>query len=497
MGFVGWGDLVLVVVLPVAAWWLAGQRRDEQGIWFLAGAVCFAVAVALNVLNLDLGHPALLLIIRSLLYATTFFMAEYFRRLLARASGPSLGKLMVLGLLVALLSVAAGVSWGRAFGAFIHHFSLMIFQGYLLSLLRDLQGEIESRGLLSIAVSIVVVLVANVAQVGAVLLSGETIPLGDSSTASILIYFANFTCVALYSLGYLALRAEIAQRAEVAMAASRVAEQERRRLAESAAESSQALVAERNRMILMHSRFEARNSLGLFNAAVIHEISQPVQKLLLNIESMARAPGFAKSGVSPEFHELRADVASIAGIVHSLRALLTDTLPTVSTVRVQGIIDPIRSIIEAEATLRKVTLEIDVTEIDADDRIEVNPVLLNRVVLNFISNAFQSLGNRAVFPDGDSPRVTLSFKRESHHDANVMSITCRDNGLGVPEDFDLSLERVPVSDRDEGMGVGLLLSKQLAALWRGQLSLTPQRPGLQVSLILPLMPPVLERTVRG
>lgn len=497
MGFFGWGDLVLVVLLPIAAWWLAGQRRDEQGVWFVSGTACFAIAVALNVVNAAWGLSGVLLIVRALLYATTFLMAEYFRRLLQRKSGPSLAKVLTLGTLVAVLSVVVGEGWGRSVGAFVHHFFMIFFQGYLLVLLREAQGKFDSRGVLSIALAIVVVLAANVAQVVAVLIEGGPIALGGSSTASVFIYFANFTCVVLYSLGYLALRAEIAQRAEVAMAASRVAEQERRRSAESAAEASQALVAERNRMILIHSRFEARQNLGLFNAAVIHEISQPVQKMMLNLESLARSPVITASGLRGELEELRADVQSVAGIVHSLRSLLTDTLPTVSVVRVLPIIDPIRSIIEAEAALRGVELIIEHRDLDASDRIEVNPVLFNRVVLNLISNAFHSLAQRRTLASGETPRVTLSFQRRPAQESSIMEVRCRDNGVGVPVEFDVSLERVPVSSRDEGMGIGLLLSKQLVTLWRGRLELNPLDPGLEVRLTLPLVTPAPEGTGRG
>lgn len=467
MGFISWGDLVLVVLLPLVAWWLAGRRRDEIGAWFVAGAMCFAVAVALNVLVFAGALAIPVALIRALLYATVFLLIEYFRRLLA-APGPRVGGVLFLGVCVAIFSMAVGLFWKPSYGALIHHLFLSAIQIYLLSWLLRARRELRSRGVLSIALAICLVLLANLSQIASIFLSGAAISLAGQSTLSVLIYLANFACVILYSLGYLALRAEIAQSAEVEMAMARTAEEERRR-------SAEAIIAERNRMILVNSRFEARNNLGLFNAAVIHEISQPLQKMVLNVELLARSQQGLRG--DPEFAELQQDIRSVVGIVHSLRGLLVDVMPSTKIVSVTHVIDPIRPIIEAEARLRGITLRIDNTSVSDDDAIEVDPILFNRVVLNLISNAFQS----------EATTIDIRFRKQQGGESDLLLVACVDNGRGLPHDFDLSQEWVPTSGLNQGMGVGLLLSRQLISLWRGRLELRKRVPGVEVQLILPLI----------
>lgn len=489
MGLFRWVDLVLVVMLPLAVWWVAGGGRSERDVrehWFPIGAACYALAVALAVLSPKPLEPLTTVVIRTLFYGTTFMMSEYFLLLLGRGRLPLIGWVMV-GAGVGLASVALSTSGSPRAGDLLHHVFLASIQLRLCTLLVRLWWKLRSRGAMSIAVAIAIIVVANCIQIASLATAGRLISPSVSSVESSLLYLANLSCVVLFSLGYLALRAELAKGAEVRMAESRAEEEGRRRSAEISAEASRALVAERNKMILRYSQFEARNNLGLFNAAVIHEISQPLQKIVLDIESLARSSAVA-AGVAPsDIDELRNDVSSVAGIVHSLRSVLADTAPVVSLVSVPQVIEPIRSIIEGEAANRGIMLAIDHTEIAQTDFIEVNSVLFNRVIMNLVANSFQSLANRLGFCADERPAVTLSFRGISDSAGDRVEICCRDNGEGVAEGFDLSLEGVPVSSRDNGMGVGLLLSKQLVAMWRGSIRLTALTPGLEVRLELPLI----------
>lgn len=474
------------MLLPIAAWWLAGRYRDPQGPLFITAAVCFASAVALNILNVEWRLTVLIPVIRSLLYATTFLMVEYFRRLLKRRSELSLVILLALGVSIAGLSVAVGEVWGRPFGGLLHHLFMICCQGHLLSLLRDARGQFASRGVLGMELAIALVFFVNIAQVLSVVATGVLLPFGSGSTDSVVIYFANFACVALYSLGYLALRAEIAQHAEVEMGAARVAEKERRLSAETLANASQTLVAERNRMILIQSRFEARNNLGLFNAAVIHEISQPLQKLVLDFAIMSSHRDFPAK-LANQIQEINRNIDSMAGIVHSLRGLLSDVSPRLELVPIRGVVSPLRAITEGEASRRGIRLTIDDSMLDDSDAIRADSVLFGRIILNLISNAFNSLASNDRSPsrDGEEPSVVCEIRRSEELGQPVIFLVCRDNGAGPPAEFDASLETVVQSSTDGGMGIGLVLVKQLVAAWKGTLRVRVPKRGFEVSITLP------------
>jgi len=75
---------------------------------------------------------------------------------------------------------------------------------------------------------------------------------------------------------------------------------------------------------------------------------------------------------------------------------------------------------------RRDVLEIDVDEIYVDNKIAVPLALL---INELVSNAFLH-----AFPKVEVPRLQLSFKRESE---SVIRLVVADNGLGLPENFDV------------------------------------------------------------
>lgn len=481
MGLFRWVDLVLVVMLPLAVWWVAGGGRSERDVrehWFPIGAACYALAVALAVLSPKPLEPLTTVVIRTLFYGTTFMMSEYFLLLLGRGRLPLIGWVMV-GAGVGLASVALSTSGSPRAGDLLHHVFLASIQLRLCTLLVRLWWKLRSRGAMSIAVAIAIIVVANCIQIASLATAGRLISPSVSSVESSLLYLANLSCVVLFSLGYLALRAELAKGAEVRMAESRAEEEGRRRAAE-------ALVADRNRLILTQSRFEARNNLAIFNAAVVHEISQPLQKLALDAALLARHTALPEELKAP-LQEINRDVGSMVGIVHSLRELMSDVSPRLKVVQVRGVVSPLRAIAEAEAKRRGIRLTIDDSQLDESDAICADSVLFGRVILNLITNAFNSLASReqSLGRSVDELWVVCEFRRAVDRSHPVIIMDCRDNGIGPPAEFDATLETVVQSSVDGGMGIGLILVKQLVSVWKGTLSVRVPEQGLEVSVSLP------------
>jgi signal transduction histidine kinase len=92
-------------------------------------------------------------------------------------------------------------------------------------------------------------------------------------------------------------------------------------------------------------------------------------------------------------------------------------------------------------------------------------------------------------------KIRITVRRQS---AEWVEMNVTDDGPGVPpEDRERVVrrfERLDRSRQSEGLGLGLSLVDAVARLHRGQLILQdgqyggPDRPGLSVTLVLPLMP---------
>jgi len=115
------------------------------------------------------------------------------------------------------------------------------------------------------------------------------------------------------------------------------------------------------------------------------------------------------------------------------------------------------------------------------------PTLVNQALFNLVENAmkYTSVGGK----------IRITVRRQS---AEWVEMNVTDDGPGVPpEDRERVVrrfERLDRSRQSEGLGLGLSLVDAVARLHRGQLILQdgqyggPDRPGLSVTLVLPLMP---------
>jgi len=115
---------------------------------------------------------------------------------------------------------------------------------------------------------------------------------------------------------------------------------------------------------------------------------------------------------------------------------------------------------------------------------------LDKIVCNLITNAFKFT------PEGGEIAVKLTFINKDHDVPELMDLTVRDSGQGIPEKL---LDRIfdrfyKVEESDskvqEGTGLGLSLVKELVSLYRGEITVNSKlgkgstfRVRLPVSLI--------------
>ena len=76
------------------------------------------------------------------------------------------------------------------------------------------------------------------------------------------------------------------------------------------------------------------------------------------------------------------------------------------------------------------------------------------------------------------PRVSLVVSEEQDaQDQRTVLIRIEDNGPGYPDDILSNVGDVLGSNKQDGLGLGLLLSKNLVELWGGSVTLSNRNPG--------------------
>lgn len=111
-----------------------------------------------------------------------------------------------------------------------------------------------------------------------------------------------------------------------------------------------------------------------------------------------------------------------------------------------------------QPTLDQKGIRLEIYLPDQDISLQVDPTLLDQVLINLLVNAMEAVKDRA------APQITLSAYTSSDK-KTVIKIA--DNGIGMSEEVQEKIFIPFFSTRKQGNGIGLSLCKQIVLLHRG------------------------------
>lgn len=199
-----------------------------------------------------------------------------------------------------------------------------------------------------------------------------------------------------------------------------------------------------------------------FLAAASHDLRQPMHALGLFIAALA------EQNLDPRATHLIEQIGASASAMEDLLDSLLDISrldagvlePRRQPVPLQMLFDRVRTNMQRDASDRNVKLFVRRTEA----WVESDPVLLERIVANLVSNAVRYA------PGG---RVLVCARK----DEGRLRIEVRDNGMGIPRESHAVIFQEfvqlgnPERARGKGLGLGLAIVSRLTALLDHQLSL--------------------------
>ncbi|TFW32227.1 sensor histidine kinase [Massilia horti] len=214
--------------------------------------------------------------------------------------------------------------------------------------------------------------------------------------------------------------------------------------------------------------------------SIAHDLRTPLGRVRVRLDNALQAatgPGELAAGAREAIEDIDGVIAvfdkllQIAAAESGVRAASFETLDlhTIATDMVE--------LYEAVAEEQGVTLAVS-----------ANGPLPARGDRDLLGSALASLIDNAIKYGGPGARVEVSVRRM----ADVMALAVRDNGPGVPpSELDRLCERFYRVDRSRhlpGNGLGLSIVTAIAQLHGGRLALANANPGLEASLLLPLVP---------
>ncbi|MDE3182961.1 MAG: ATP-binding protein [Bacteroidota bacterium] len=135
------------------------------------------------------------------------------------------------------------------------------------------------------------------------------------------------------------------------------------------------------------------------------------------------------------------------------------TKPNLKKVYVRDLFENLYQLMEP--TLEQKNIEMDIVLKDPNLAVEVDPSLIEQVLINLVINAKEAL------KDKDGAMIVLSAALNNN---NKVFIKVADNGSGIPKDV---LENIFIpffSTKKTGSGIGLSLCKQIMMLHKGNIN---------------------------
>ena len=195
--------------------------------------------------------------------------------------------------------------------------------------------------------------------------------------------------------------------------------------------------------------------LGEMTASLAHELNQPLSAIITNANAGMRSIDKGKEDPAT-LREILADVEADGrrahDIIHNVRNTAKRDDPTWHRINLNELVTKVAHIVRPDAVAHSCEVE---TSLAKDlPLIEVDPVQIQQVLVNLVSNAFDAM--RQTPPD--ERKVEISTARDS--DGKVR-LSVRDHGTGIRAEVHERLFDRFFTTKEQGLGMGLAIVRSI------------------------------------
>lgn len=214
-------------------------------------------------------------------------------------------------------------------------------------------------------------------------------------------------------------------------------------------------------------------TVGQIAAGVAHEINQPIAAIRTHADtagvylSRGDADATQRSLLS-----ISALTERVGSITDELRAFARKTRSEVVAVDVNEAIDG--ALLLVSSRIRERGIRLDRTGLAAGLKVKAERNRLEQVVLNLLQNSIEALG------DSTDPTITLSSRKVGRK----VVLRIGDNGPGLSGEVRDRLFTPFVTSKTSGLGLGLVISRDIVAGFGGELTHEPSSTGTVFQIAL-------------
>lgn len=222
------------------------------------------------------------------------------------------------------------------------------------------------------------------------------------------------------------------------------------------------------------------STLGELASGIAHELNQPLCALSSYAESaltLQHAGSIVdKSALPILLNKIVAETGRASGIIDRLREYVRKQASRPRPNAVPVLIADVLNLVEAERRRRHIRIEVSAPDSLPD--VNVDRVQAEQILINLLHNAIQALSTA----DPARQRIQITVDATRTH----VTIRLRDFADGIAEPLRGQLFTPFFTTKENGLGMGLALSRSIAGSFGGQLRYRPEQPGSTFALTLPV-----------
>jgi signal transduction histidine kinase len=316
-----------------------------------------------------------------------------------------------------------------------------------------------------------------------VFLSGTIDDIYQPSWHQAVMVIGQFTAITLSNIAFLRIFLEIAERKKMTLAQDLAVSTERASAMHNQSEQLKQVLREREEIIRQLALFNKTAGMGALVASLAHELNQPLTAIQLNAELIESAftnnatEALDDATLKEAMGDLMKDNQRAASIIRTLRNMFGSGNKTLSTFDVNELMNDVVLICRARLHRNVIDLVIELSPQPlyfTGDKSQ-----LRQVFLNLITNA-----NDAFLPNQVHAK-RIEVRTLLKNDKLVVSVT--DNGTGIAPDIAASMFELLRTNKDDGMGVGLWLSRTIVESHHGSIDfVTSPGGGTTFTVTLPV-----------
>jgi signal transduction histidine kinase len=272
-----------------------------------------------------------------------------------------------------------------------------------------------------------------------------------------------FIAITLSNVAFLRIFLEIAERKKMAMTHELAVTNERADAMRITSIELKQLLQEREEIIRQLAIFNKTAGMGALVACLAHELNQPLTSIQLNAELIDSALERTNSHAAPDnaikeaMHDLMKDNQRAATIIKTLRNMFGSGRKLMSTFDMNELVNEVLLLCKFKLNSNHIALKLELHPEAA--WITGDKSQLQQVLLNLITNAADA------FAPNSSKQKRITVRTQLLE--NRVLLTVIDNGCGIAPDIAAAIFELLRTNKDDGMGIGLWLSRTIVESHQG------------------------------